>query len=329
MVKTIGLTYDLKSDYIPRPSDPVDVIAEFDNEKTLSEISTALVNNGYQVKRIGNVYNLLKALPDLGADLVLNIAEGFQTRNRESQVPMILELYHIPYIGADALTLGLTLDKALTKKILMSEGIPTPRFFNVKDVDELKDTDHVSFPMIVKPRYEGSSKGLTNGSRVEDMESLKDEVLRITKTYKQPALVEEFISGTEFTVPIVGNDPIEVFPPVQIQIDGRLDLGDMFYTFERLSSDKLRYICPARISKELEARLKDAALKTYKAVDCRDLGRVDFRVDKDNNIYVLEINPLPILCKEDAFFFVAEHTKIGYDRIIAKIVESAIKRLQL
>jgi len=329
MIKKIGLTFDLKTDYQIQPGEPADIVAELDNERTINEISQAILANGYEVERIGNVKNILKKLPNLNVDLILNIAEGYKGRNRESQVPLILEMYNIPFIGSDALTLGLTLDKILTKKILISENIPTPKFFEIKDVNELKDVNHIEFPLIVKPRCEGSSKGLSEKSRVTDMESLRRQAELIITNYKQPALVEEFISGKEFTVPIVGNDHPEVFPAVQVSIDDKLDLGDAFYTFARLTSDKLKYVCPAQISQELEHKMRDAALRTYKAVDCRDLGRVDFRVDNKENIYVLEINPLPILSHEDAFMIVAQQTKIGYNGIINKIIDSAKKRLNL
>jgi D-alanine-D-alanine ligase len=329
MDKRIGLTYDLKTDYVIQPDDPHDIAAELDNERTINELSQAIIDNGYEPVRIGNVRNVLKSVPNLNVDLILNIAEGYKGRNRESQVPLILELYNVPFIGADALTLGLTLDKVLTKKVLIAEGIPTPRFIEIRNLNDAINMDHLKFPLIVKPRYEGSSKGLSDSSRVSDMEALKRQAELIIDKYKQPALVEEFIKGKEFTVPIVGNDPPEVFPAVQISIDGQLDLQNAFYTFARLTSDKLKYVCPAQISKSLEEKLREAALKTYLAVDCRDLGRVDFRVDDKENLFVLEINPLPILSHEDAFMIVAQQTKIGYNGIIKKIIDSAVKRLRL
>jgi D-alanine-D-alanine ligase len=147
--------------------------------------------------------------------------------------------------------------------------------------------------------------------------------------YKQPALVEEFISGQEFTVAIVGNDPAEVMPVVQIKIDGRLKLNDKFYTFARISSDKLEYICPAKISHELNKKISELALKTYKAVECCDFGRVDFRVDNEGRPYVLEINPLPSLSTEDVFMTVAKAVGISYEEIIGRILKSALIRYNL
>lgn len=329
-MKTVGLTYDLKTDYEFKKGDPADANAEFDHPSTIDVIAKAIEANGFKIKRIGNVSSLLGKINSLGGiDIVFNISEGLTGRNRESQVPILLEMAGIPFVGADALTLGLTLDKVMAKKIFIADKIPTPRFFEVGSVGELVNTDHCKFPLIVKPRFEGSSKGLSENSRVENKEGLRKQVEYIVNTYKQPALIEEFISGQEFTVAIVGNDPPEAMPVVQIKIDGRLKLNDKFYTFARITSNRLEYICPAKISPELKKRLEELAVKTYRAVECRDFGRVDFRVDNEGNPYVLEINPLPSLSTEDVFKLVAEAVGSSYEEIIGKILKSALIRENL
>jgi len=328
-MKTVGLTYDLKSDYQFKEGDPIDANAEFDHPSTIDVIASAIEANGFKVERIGNAGNLLERMGSLKVDIVFNISEGLSGRNRESQVPILLEMAGIPFVGADALTLGLTLDKVMAKKIFIAEKIPTPKFFEVSSVNELINTNHHKFPLIVKPRFEGSSKGLSENSRVQNREELLKQVEFITSSYKQPALVEEFISGQEFTVAIIGNDPPEAFPVVQIKIDGKLKLNEKFYTFARITSDRLEYICPARISADLKNKLDDLALKTYRAVECCDFGRVDFRVDSDGKPFVLEINPLPSLSTEDVFMLVAQAKGLTYENIIGKILNSAIKRHNL
>ncbi len=325
-MKTVGLTYDLKTDYKFKKDDPLDANAEFDHPDTIDVIADAISANGFKVKKIGNAVNLLEKIDHLEVDIVFNISEGLSGRNRESQVPILLEMAGIPFVGADALTLGLTLDKVMAKKIFIAEKIPTPKFFEVSSTDGLIDHDHCAFPLIVKPRFEGSSKGLSESSRVENPEELKKQVDFIVKTYKQPALVEEFISGQEFTVAIVGNDNPEVMPVVQIKIDGKLKLNDKFYTFARITSDRLEYICPAKINSDLKNRLEELALKVYRGVECRDFGRVDFRVDQNGNPYVLEINPLPSLSTEDVFMLVAQATGISYEQMVGKILNSALVR---
>jgi D-alanine-D-alanine ligase len=325
-MKTVGLTYDLKTDYKLKDGDPPDAYAEFDHPSTIDVIAKAIESQGFKTKRIGNVSDLLEKIDTLKVDIVFNISEGLSGRNRESQVPMLLELKDIPFVGADPLTLGMTLDKVIAKKIFLADKIPTPKFFEIRSLDSFTDTDHMHFPMIVKPRFEGSSKGLSESSRVESLEQLKKQAGYIIETYKQPALVEEFISGQEFTVAVVGNDPGEALPPVQISIDGDLNLQDKFYTFSRITSNRLEYVCPAPIEKKLAAKLQDLALRVYTTVDCLDFGRVDFRVDAKGNPYVLEINPLPSLSTEDVFPLVAKAVGLTYEEIIGKILRAALKR---
>ncbi|MBM3243927.1 MAG: ATP-grasp domain-containing protein [Candidatus Omnitrophica bacterium] len=328
-MKIVGLTYDLKSDYKFKEGDPEDANAEFDHPSTIDVIAKAIEANGFKVERIGNAENLLERLGSLKVDIVFNISEGMFGRNRESQVPVILEMAGIPFVGADALTLGITLDKVMAKKIFIADKIPTPKFFEVGSPEQLSQTNHHRFPLIVKPRFEGSSKGLSESSRVQNKEELISQVEFIVNTYKQPALVEEFISGQEFTVAIIGNEEPEVMPVVQIKIDGKLQLKDKFYTFARITSDRLEYICPAKIPADLKKSINELALKTYRAVECRDFGRVDFRVDKEGRPYVLEINPLPSLSTEDVFKLVAENVGITYEDIIGKILQYALKRYNL
>jgi D-alanine-D-alanine ligase len=296
---------------------------------TIGVIAKAIESQGFKVKKIGNVTSLLEQIDQLGVDIVFNISEGISGRNRESQVPILLEMAGIPFVGSDALTLGITLDKIIAKKIFISEGIPTPKFFEVKTIESLSNADHLKFPLIVKPRFEGSSKGLNENSRVENMEGLKKQAEYVINTYKQPALVEEFISGQEFTVAVVGNDLPEVLPIVQIKIDGRLKLDNRFYTFARITSDRLEYICPAHITQDLSKKICQLAVRAYGSVECRDFGRVDFRVGNDGKPYVLEINPLPSLSTADVFPVVAKQVGMSYEEIIGKILRSAFKRYNL
>lgn len=328
-MKTVGLTFDLKTDYKFKKDDPLDANAEFDHPDTIDVIANAIAANGFKVKKIGNAANLLEIIDNLGVDIVFNISEGLSGRNRESQVPILLEMAGVPFVGADALTLGLTLDKVMAKKIFIADGIPTPKFFEVSSVSGLINHDHCKFPLIVKPRFEGSSKGLSESSRVENADELAKQVEFIVKTYKQPALVEEFICGQEFTVAIVGNEDPEVMPVVQIKIDGELKLNDKFYTFARITSDRLEYICPAKITSSLKKKLLDLALKVYRCVECRDFGRVDFRVDNNGNPFCLEINPLPSLSTEDVFMLLAKNIGITYEQMVGKILDAALKRYKL
>jgi D-alanine-D-alanine ligase len=325
----VGLTYDLRSDYKLNKNDPPDAYAEFDHPGTINEIARAFKSAGHQVKKIGNVESVLESMNTLDVDIVFNISEGLEGRNRESQVPILLEMKGIPFVGADSLSLALSLDKIMAKKVFIGEGIPTPRFFEVKSLDQELSFDNMKFPMFVKPRFEGSSKGLTEMSRVSNEAELRKQVEHIIVNYKQPALIEEFIRGAEFTVAVIGNDPPEALPVVQIMIGGQLNLKDQFYTFGHITSDDLEYVCPAPIEESLNEKLKDLAVRTYNAIECRDFGRVDIRVDEKGNPYVLEINPLPSLSTADVFNDVARTMGISYNEIVCRILQAALKRCNL
>lgn len=249
MGRIIGFTYDLKEEGRVESGLPEDAFAEFDAKETIDSVCKALQAGGYQVIRIGNVRDLMKRLPDLGVDIVFNLCEGFGSRNRESEVPVILDLYRIPFAGCDGLSLGMTLDKVMAKKVFMADGVPTPRYFIADKSSGLSNMDSMKFPFMVKPRYEGSSKGISDNSKVSNKKDLLAQVNRIHDLYRQPALVEEFIFGTEFTVLIIGNDEPTVYPPVQIKICNKLELGDLIYTSRRLVTPDVEYVCPLRFQK--------------------------------------------------------------------------------
>ena len=327
----VGFTYDAKADYKLLPGESPDKYSEFDIEGTIAEIAEALRSGGYDVERIGNAKNLVKKIAAGERwDIVFNIAEGVEGRNRESQVPAILEMYGIPYTGSDALAMGVTLDKAVAKMVLAYHGLSTPRFVEASSDKDLKDFK-LKFPVIVKPSEEGTSKGISSDSVAADIAGVKKRVEELVKKYNQPALVEEFINGQEFTVAVIGNDPPEVLPPVQILVNGKADLGDEFYTHTRASADnnEIAYVCPSKAPKALIKKIEALALASYKAIGCRDLGRIDIRVDREGVPYFLECNPLPHLGSIDVFPLVAEASGRTYPQIIIDILEHGLQRYKL
>lgn len=220
--KIVGLTYDVKPDYVFKKGEPEDANAEFDHPDTIEVIKSAIESGGHKVVKIGSAKKLLRRISNLDVDIVFNIAEGVGGRNRESEVPILLEMAGIPFVGADGLSLGLTLDKIMAKKVLISEGIPTPPFFEISDISSI-DGVGMGYPLIVKPKHEGSSKGISEKSIVKNKRELKRQADWVIRTYKQPALVETFITGSEFTVPIIGNEDAEALQTIQISIDGKTD----------------------------------------------------------------------------------------------------------
>ena len=324
----VGLTYNVKSEFVLRPGDPPDLNAELDHEDTVLHIERALTEGGHQVARIGNARALLDRWGKLDVDIVFNIAEGYEGRNRESQVPILLEMMRVPFVGADGLTLGLTLDKVMTKKVLIAEGIPTPRYAEVSDPEKLWALE-LAYPLIVKLRYEGSSKGLSEKSLVNSPEELQRQVRWLMDAYKRSSVfIEEFVEGREFTVAVIGNESPEAYPVCHIMLDGVTDLGRKFFTWAYLRAGA-DYVCPAPIPKPLANDMQALAIRTYQAVDCRDFGRVDFRVDRHGKPYVLEINPLPSLSTEDVFNFIAKTRGITHHQIINRILAASLARYGL
>ena len=324
----IGFTYDAKADYKLMPGDSADKFAEFDSEETISQIHAALESSGHRVQRIGNVTALLEKI-SCGErwDIVFNIAEGICGRNRESQVPAILEMLGIPYTGSDALTMGITLDKVVAKIIAAHYGILTPKFIEIKKKNDLiAGNFHLKFPLIVKPSEEGTSKGLSEDSIVFDFAHLKKRAAWVIEKYRQPALVEEFITGSEFTVAVIENDPPSVLPPVQITINGKKNLGYEFYTHKRVETNEVAYECPAAIPDKLNKKLCRIALDSFKALGIKDLCRIDIRVSEKGMPYFLECNTLPNLGEIDVFPLVAKAMGSSYNKILVKILSAALKR---
>lgn len=325
----VGFTYDAKADYELRPGDPPDRYAEFDGGATLQDIEAALRSGGHEVLCIGHVQHLLKRLlAGERWDIVFNIAEGLDGRNRESQVPLLLELFGQPYTASDALSLGMTLDKTIAKKIVSFHGLRTPRFLEVNRLEELSHTP-LRFPAIVKPSEEGTSKGLSPESVVRTPEQLATRVAWTLQTYHQPALVEEFIIGQEFTIAVLGNDPPEALPPVQIAIAGRLDLGEEFYTHTRVESNEIEYLCPAPTTPIADQELRRLAVRAFQALECRDVARIDVRLDRSGRAFFLECNPLPNLGRIDVFPKIAKALGQSYDALILRILHAACQRYGL
>lgn len=326
----IGFTYNAAGAYQLQPGDSPDRYAEFDKQETLDEIAGALASGGHEVVHIGDGRELLRRMVVLGErwDLIFNIAEGLWGRNRESQVPAICELLDQPYSGSDALTLGLTLDKVLAKRVVLQHGLSTPDFFVVEKPSDLRHANP-QFPLIAKLNQEGTSKGLGQDNVVHDKKALAKKVQALLDTYRQPVLVERFIAGTEFTVAVIGNGRPEPLPIVQVGIKERLDLGEEIYTHARVESDEIQYHCPAKIPAKLAQVIRRLAVDCYCALGCRDLGRIDIRVDRRGTPYFLECNPLPNLGHIDVFPLVAKAVGLTYNQLLSTILRLALKRYDL
>jgi D-alanine-D-alanine ligase len=239
----------------------------------------------------------------------------------------------IPYTGSNTFSLALALNKALTKKILAAEGIPTPRFQLFTAANEALD-EQLKFPLIAKPNCEGSAKGINKANVVYNKEELYTRISETLKDYKQEVLVEEFIEGKELTVGILENVKTVILPILEIDFSECKESGEFFYSWrmkEFQGNQEMGLIptfhCPARLEKQIEAKVKETALRTHHAVGCFDISRTDIRLDANGIPYVLEINPLPGLNpRESNFPLMAYAAGMKYEDLIDAILMSASKR---
>ncbi|OGP88456.1 MAG: hypothetical protein A2156_03240 [Deltaproteobacteria bacterium RBG_16_48_10] len=326
----VGITYNLKKDFSPSKDQPIDALEEFDAEETIDAIKRVLEDEGHDVVKLGGDTGLIDRLRQASVDIVFNIAEGHQGRNREAHIPALLEFLGIPYTGSDPLTLSLTLDKSVAKRVLVSEGIPTPRFKKVERLEDLEGLA-IPYPIFVKLCYEGSSKGVRLDSKVWDFKSLREKAGWLLETYRSPVLVEEFIQGPEFTVGILGNEAPSVLGVMQIGIKG-IPPGEAIYSLEvkREWEEKVQYLCPPPIDASLLMRIEEVALQSYRILECRDVSRVDLRVGEDREAYFLEINPLPGLSPVYGDLpIMAKRMGWHYDQLVRTIFHHALKRYGL
>ncbi len=323
----VGITYNLKKDFLPQQNQPVDFLEEFDSEDTINAIGNVLASEGHEVIKLGGDTGLIDRLKQTPVDMVFNIAEGLQGRNREAHIPALLEFLGVPYTGSDPLTLSLTLDKSMAKRIVMSEGISTPSFKKIKKMEDL-DGLELRYPLFVKLSEEGSSKGIRLDSRVRDLKALEEKTRWLLEKYGPPILVEEFIQGPEFTVGILGNEDPSVLGVMQIEIKGiPLDEGIYSLEIKREWEEKVRYHCPPPVDSPLLKKIEEVALRSYRALDCRDVSRVDIRIGKDGIPYFLEINPLPGLSPiYGDLVIMARQMGWEYAKLIKTIFHHALKR---
>lgn len=316
----------------------VDTYAEWDTWDTVNAVKSALeeFNNVTMIEADFYAYDKLR---ESKPEIVFNIAEGINGASREAQIPAMLDMLNIPYTGSDPATLSICLDKARAKEILSYYGIATAKFFVVTSLNEVNDL-RLSFPLIIKPNLEGSSKGIFSSSFVTNKEELKREVERILTEYNEPALVEEFLPGREFTVALLGNgNNVEVLPIIELDYNSFPDNFIPIYSYEAkwildTSENPLNvFSCPAKIDSLLEQKIKTLVARTFNVLRCRDWSRIDVRLNKDGDPCIIEINPLPGILpnpNDNSCFPKAARTAgYNYTTMINKVLHSAAKRYNL
>lgn len=317
--------------------------AEFDEPETITAIHDAIVANGYMCTDIeadDDAYGKLKDLKGK-IDFVFNIAEGLRGEIREAQIPAILEMLGIPYTHSGALASAITLDKTLTKKIWLYHGLPTPKFVSIGYKDK-PYAENLRFPVLVKPNAEGSSKGVFNDNVVADPDRLVGKIREIRKAYGNGVLIEEFLEGREFTVSVLGNPGVGkgvyTLPIVEQNFDvfpagmHRLASYEAKWFFEdTLPDPRVAYHCPAPIDANLEKLTTQLCIKAFTVLGCRDIARIDIRLDGEGKPHLLEINTLPGMMPGEnvvSYYPVAARAA-GWDfnRMIGQIITHARERL--
>jgi len=327
---SIGIVFELFGSYPAQPGDPPDADAEYEPEETIEALEAAIARLGHRPLRIGNPEDLLaqlgkRELPAL--DAALNIAEARGGRNREAWAPVLLEMARIPTLGSDALTLSLTLDKYWAASVVARAGVAVPAQRVVASASELKnDAIPWLFPLFVKPRWEGASKGIRASSKVFDRASLAREVERIARDYRQPALVEEFLPGAEYTVTVVGNDPPRALPVVQRALEADSRIGVHAISAEAPPAGWQTCV-PGELDARLEAELADLAIRSYRELACLDFARADFRLDAEGRPRFLEMNPLPTFAPDGTFGVLAELEGRPLDALLADVIRAGLERL--
>jgi len=324
----IGISYDLFDPSLVNEGPP-DLYEEWDQEVTIKAIAEALSEMGHEPVLLGGGRGFLDRILSDPPDLVFNIAEGYGTRSREAHIPAILEFLGIPYTGSDPLTLALTLDKELAKRVVASAGVRVPASRTAESIAELEEIEF-PFPAILKLRWEGSSMGLRRNSKVNTREEMLSVGRWLLETYGRPIMVEEFIPGKEITVGVVGNGPdARVLASLLIEHVSVPD-QDFIYSLEAKHNwrDEIRYTANPPLDEGTRVALEESALSAYRVLGCRDVSRIDFRLGGDGEPYFLEVNPLPGLNPTHSdLWIMADQLGLQYRDLIGEILGAALKRM--
>ena len=323
----IGLTYDLRSEYLAAGFGDEET-AEFDREETIESIEGALRELGHETDRIGHARQLVNRLAAGGDwNLVFNICEGFNGLGREAQVPAILDLFEIPYTFSDPVVMALCLHKGLAKCVVQKAGIPTPPFATIERLSDLESLA-IDFPLFLKPVGEGTGKGVTPSSIVTDGPSLWKECEALLHQFNQPVLVEEYLSGREFTVGLAGSgENAEVLGTLEIVLRESAEAGVYSYVNKEYCEEHVDYPLVLPSDPQVQ-KAEQCAFAAWKALGCRDAGRVDLRCDGFGNPQFLEVNPLAGLHPLHSDLpMVCTAVGIPYVDLIDRIVQSASVRI--
>ncbi len=309
-----------------------DAEAEYDSIDTVHAIREALAAAGIEAVLLECDGALPQKLSETHIDIAFNIAEGRSGRGREAEVPAILNLLGIPFTGSDETTLCLALDKALCKRLLSAYRVRTPRYKVMASERDIRPGT-LTFPVIIKPNAEGSSKGIPDACIAGNEAELRELAGRILKLYGGPVLVEEYIPGREFTVGLLGNGKdLRVFPPMEIAFRKNTSGDYRIYSFgvKQNYQEYVSYECPAKLDPAVEREMMKTARRVFLALGCHDFARVDFRLGENGKLYFIEINPLPGLAPGYSDYpMLAEFSGVPYRELVLSVLRAGLDRCGL
>lgn len=320
----VGLTYNLRR----RGVSETDSEAEFDSQTTIDALCAAIGSHGHDVVPLEANAELPLKLRDAGVDMVFNIAEGLTGLNREAHVPALCELMGIEYTGSDAACMAVTLNKALAKRLVAQDGILTPAFA-VMHSSKDKLPKNFSYPAIVKPIAEGSSKGIMEKQVVEDEAALRHVAQILIRRYRQPVLAEAFLSGREFTVAMLGERKPRVMPMMEIIFTDASDPHPIYSFKSKFEGTGVENKVPCDVDPLLLKQLERTAKASFAALGCRDLARVDLRLDGGGRVHFIECNPLPGMAPNFSdLCMMAKAEGTSYEKLVGEIMAPAVRRVR-
>jgi D-alanine-D-alanine ligase len=322
-----------------------DLLVELDTRRNVDDYVAAIRALGHDVAAYEGDAALPEKLAARPVDICFNTCEGYRGDSREAQVPALLEMLGVPYSASQVLALALTLDKAMTKRVLAQHGLPTPRFQEFHDPRQpldpaLRARLEAGLPLFVKPNREGTSIGIHRDSVVSTEAALRERVAHHLALYRQTVLVEEYIEGRDVTCGLVGNlrpdgsaDDLHIFPISEVDYSGYRPGTEHFYSYELKVdlADEYRWLCPAPLPDEIAAEVRRLTLEAFRACGCLDVCRVDFRLDARNRLQplILEVNALPGMGWNSDLTRCAEAEGFSHYRLVQTVFNAAVDRYGL
>jgi len=341
----VAVLYNLKENAPSlNGSTPRDALAELDSMTNVQDYCNALRALGHEVVAFEGNAELPQRLAEHPVDICFNTCEGFRGDSREAQVPALLEMMGMPYTASRVLALAITLDKAMTKRVLHYYGLPTPAFQEFFAADQpldprLAERLCAGRPLFVKPNREGTGIGIHSDNIITDETRLREKVAYLLKAYKESVLVEEYVDGRDVTCGLVGNlrpdgapdDDLHFFPISEVDYSVYPPGTEPFYSYKLKVdlADDYRNLCPAPLPDHIAAEVRRLTLETFRACGCLDVARVDFRLDVHNHLQpmILEINALPGLTSISDLTLCAQAEGWTHAQLVQAVFNAALKRL--